>query len=156
MGKCGIGRLGSDFPALLPFSLASPDTVKPSLQKKDAEKRAVLVGVVSERGRLVCGAREPRTWPFHQANQCTIASRINVTPKGVNLPGSKPHSILAKANLLAHNNISQICYCGQILSQSGAVNCSFDTFGGNIYFAGDGTLSQKMMQFQILIQYRVI
>ena len=50
------------------------------------------------------------------------------------------HSILAVANLLAHNNISQICYCGQISLQSAAVNCSFsDTFGSNIYFAGDVT-----------------
>ena len=31
------------------------------------------------------------------------------------------------ANLLAHNNISQICYCGQISLQSAAVNCSFLT-----------------------------
>ena len=37
----------------------------------------------------------------------------------------KAHSILAVANLLAHNNISQICYCGQISLQSAAVNCSF-------------------------------
>ena len=29
------------------------------------------------------------------------------------------------ANLLAHNNKSQICYCGQISLQSAAVNCSF-------------------------------
>ena len=47
-------------------------------------------------------------------------------------------------NLFAHNNISQICYCGQISLQSAAVNCSFSDnltpFGGNIYFAGDGTL----------------
>ena len=28
-------------------------------------------------------------------------------------------------NLLANNNISQICYCGQISLQSAAVNCSF-------------------------------
>ena len=43
-----------------------------------------------------------------------IASKINVTPDEVYLPISKLHSILAVANLLAHNNISQICYCGQI------------------------------------------
>ena len=48
-----------------------------------------------------------------------------VPPKGVCLPISKLHSILAVANLLAHNNISQICYCGQISLQSAAVNCSF-------------------------------
>ena len=30
------------------------------------------------------------------------------------LPISKLHSILAVANLLAHDNISQICYCSQI------------------------------------------
>ena len=56
---------------------------------------------------------------------CTIASKINATPKGVYLPISKLHSNLAVANLLAHNNISQICYCGQISLQSAAVNCSF-------------------------------
>ena len=55
----------------------------------------------------------------------TIASKINVTPKGVYLPISKLHSILAVANLLAHNNKSQICYCGQISLQSAGVNCSF-------------------------------
>ena len=46
-------------------------------------------------------------------------------PKGVYLPISKLHSILAVANLLDHNNKSQICYCGQISLQSAAVNCSF-------------------------------
>ena len=56
-------------------------------------------------------------------NRCAIASKINETPKGVYLPISKLHSILAVANLLAHNNISQICYCGQISLQSAAVSC---------------------------------
>ena len=51
---------------------------------------------------------------------------------------AKLHSILAVANLLAHNNKSQICYCVQISLQSAAVDYSFsDTFGGNIYFAGN-------------------
>ena len=75
--------------------------------------------------------------------QCTIASKINVTPKGVYLPISKLHSILAVANLLAHNNKIRICYCGQISLQSAAVNCSFSDnltpLGGNICFAGDST-----------------
>ena len=67
-----------------------------------------------------------------------------VPPKGAYLPISKLHSILAVANLLAHNNKSQICYCGQISLQSAAVNCSFsDTFGGNIYFAGDLILASE-------------
>ena len=71
----------------------------------------------------------------------STASKINDTPKGVYSPISKLQSILVVANLLAHNNKSQICYCGQISLQSAAVNCSFsDTFGGNIYFAGDGAL----------------
>ena len=74
----------------------------------------------------------------------TIASKINGTPRVVCLPISKQHSILAVVNLLAHNNKSQICYCGQISLQSAAVNCSFsDTLGGNINFAGDGTLSRS-------------
>ena len=53
----------------------------------------------------------------------TIASKINDTPKGVYLPIS--NSILTEVNLLAHNNKSQICYCGQISLQSSAVNCGF-------------------------------
>ena len=56
---------------------------------------------------------------------CCDTSKINVTPKGVYTPFLKLHSILAVANLLAHNNISQICYCGQISLQSAAVNSSF-------------------------------
>ena len=44
---------------------------------------------------------------------------------GVYLPISKVSSILAVANLLAHNNISQICYRGQDSLQSDTVHCSF-------------------------------
>ena len=58
-------------------------------------------------------------------NVPTIASKINGTPKGVFLPISKLHSILVVANLLAHNNKSHICYCGQISLQIAAGNCSF-------------------------------
>ena len=39
------------------------------------------------------------------SSTCTITSKINGTPKGVYLPISKLHSILALANLLAHNNL---------------------------------------------------
>ena len=61
-------------------------------------------------------------------------------PKDIYLPISELHSILALANFVAHNKISQLCYCGQILLQRIAVNCSFSyTFGGNFYFAGDVT-----------------
>ena len=75
------------------------------------------------------------------AAKCTIASKINVTSKGVYLPISKLHSILTVANLLAHNKISQICYCGQISLESAAVYCSFfyTPLRGTIYFAGYGT-----------------
>ena len=38
--------------------------------------------------------------------KCTINSKINGTPKGVYLPISKLHSILAVPILLAHNNIT--------------------------------------------------
>ena len=60
------------------------------------------------------------------------------------MPISKLHSISAVANLLAHNNITPICYCGQISLPSAAVNCSFSDnltpLESNIYFAGDGTI----------------
>ena len=45
---------------------------------------------------------------------CIITSKINGTPKGVYFPITKLHSILALANLLAHNSIDQVCYCGKI------------------------------------------
>ena len=69
-----------------------------------------------------------------------MASKINGTPKGAYLPISKLHSILAVANLLAHNNKSQICYCGQIslqVLQLTAVFLTISHHGGNIFFAGD-------------------
>ena len=56
-----------------------------------------------------------------------------VPPKDVYLPISKLHSMLAVANLLAHNNKSQICYCGQISLQSAAVNKGFSD---NLTFLG--------------------
>ena len=78
----------------------------------------------------------------------TIASKINVTPRGVYLPISKLHSIFAMANLLAHNNISQICYCSQISITECCSQLQFfwqsHTFGGNIYFAGYGTLTHYL------------
>ena len=36
----------------------------------------------------------------------------------------RSYTLLAVANLLAHCNISWICYCGQISLQSATVNCS--------------------------------
>ena len=90
-------------------------------------------------------------------NGYTIASKINGTPKGVYLPISKLHSILAVANLLAHNNISQICYSSQISLQSAAVNCTFsDIFGGNIYFAGDGTFKNNVSKLNFVLQVPVV
>ena len=50
---------------------------------------------------------------------------INVTSKSVYLPFSKIHMILDVANLLAHNNINQICYSGQILVQSAVLDSNF-------------------------------
>ena len=63
--------------------------------------------------------------PHDKGPSCTIASKINVTSNGDYLPISKLHSILTGANLLAHNNISQICYYDQISFQSATVNSSF-------------------------------
>ena len=44
----------------------------------------------------------------YDSMKCTFGSKINVTPKNVYLPISKLHSIVAVANLVAHNNKSQI------------------------------------------------
>ena len=60
------------------------------------------------------------------SGKCAINSKINGTPKSVYLPFSKLNSILALANLLAHNNL--------FLSNYGQVK----TFGGTIYFAVGG------------------
>ena len=65
------------------------------------------------------------------------------------------YSISAEANLLAHNNKSQICYCNQILLQGATVHCSFtDTFGGNIYFAVDGTFINGSTYSTILNKFK--
>ena len=71
--------------------------------------------------------RVPIELPFMYVPRllCAIASKINGTPKGLYLPISKLHSNLAVAYLLAHNNISQICYCGQTLLQSAVVNSRY-------------------------------
>ena len=50
---------------------------------------------------------------YRRAFLCTINSKINDTPKGVYLPILELLSILAVANLLAHNNIT-ISYFGQV------------------------------------------
>ena len=58
--------------------------------------------------------------------------------------------IISLVNILAHNNKSQICYCGQISLQSAAVNGSFsDTFGGTIYFAGDAMVPADLFIMKI-------
>ena len=75
-------------------------------------------------------------------SQCTIAYKINGTPKVVYLAISKLHSILAVANLLAHNFIT-ISYYGQVnslkLKSSVALNGQVNPFGGAIYFTVDDT-----------------
>ena len=65
---------------------------------------------------------------------------------GVYLPISKLHSILA--NLLAHNNTRQICYCGQISLQSATVNCSFS---GHLT-----SLGVTIINFILLAIYKLI
>ena len=72
------------------------------------------------------------------------ASKINGTPKGVFLPMSKLTSILARENLLALNNISQLIFFTAVkfhykVLQLTAVFWQSEIIGGNVYFAGDGT-----------------
>ena len=62
--------------------------------------------------------------PVQNTDVCIIASKIYGTAKYIRSI-LKLHSILAVTNLLAHNSISQICYCDQISLQSNAVKCSF-------------------------------
>ena len=76
-------------------------------------------------------------------NVCTITSKINVTPKRCLLTHLEGTFYFSLAHLLAHNNKSQICYCGQI--SLATVCCSFLTIwylwgGGNFNFAGDCTV----------------
>ena len=70
---------------------------------------------------------------------------------------SKLHSILAV--VIAHNNKSQICYCGQISLQSAAVNCSFSDnmtpLWGITYFAADGTFANVSMAHKFYCQYHL-
>ena len=73
-----------------------------------------------------------------------IASKITVTLKGVYWPISKLHSILAVADLLAHNNKSQFVTAVKFhyrVLQLTAVFLTIWHLWGNIYFAGDGHIS---------------
>ena len=72
--------------------------------------------------------------------ECTIASKTIVTPKGVYLPVSMVHSILAAANLLAHNNkikfVTAVKFNYKVLE---FFSFFLILLGGTIYFADDGT-----------------
>ena len=61
-------------------------------------------------GTKKCALVAPRSTYIHA---CAIYSKVNGTPKGVYLPVSKLHSILAVGNLLAHNNL-WLCYYVQV------------------------------------------
>ena len=74
-----------------------------------------------------------------------------VPPKGVYLPISKLHSILTIKNLLAHNNISQISYCGQISIQSAAVNWCFSVTTLGVTFLLLAMLRKFCIWFPITI-----
>ena len=54
-------------------------------------------------------------------------------------------------NLLAHNNKSQICYCGQVSLQSAAVKCSFLTPLG-VTFNLLGMVQQFLMLLKFVLQ----
>ena len=83
---------------------------------------------------LCVAIKKIKQFKYYVNLMCTFASKINGTLKGVYLPISKLHSILAVTNLFAHSNISQICYCGQISIQCAAVNfsCSVN-FGVHLF-----------------------
>ena len=55
---------------------------------------------------------------------CTTYSKINGTSKDVYLPLSKLHSILAIANLLAHNNIAKLLCASKFATVK--IECSFE------------------------------
>ena len=87
----------------------------------------IIIIIIRRKGFLVKDYKDTiktlDTRAVHCYNIATIASKINATLKGEILLIS--NTIVPVLNLLAHNNISQICYCGQISLQSAAVNCSF-------------------------------
>ena len=74
------------------------------------QQQIKLVNVLATvEASLLCTSN---SWSFFLFQQklklslCTINSKIYGTPKGVYLPISKLHSILAVVNLLAHNNLT--------------------------------------------------
>ena len=72
--------------------------------------------------------------------ECIIVSKINVTSRRCLFANFEATLDFIRSEFTCpYNNTSRICYCGQISLQSDAVNQQSDTFGGNIYFAGDGT-----------------
>ena len=79
---------------------------------------------------------------MYNKSSCTISSKINGTSKGFYLSMSKLHSILAVANLLAHNNITNSYYVQvNLLQLESSVSSKWASkhLWGTIYFAVDGT-----------------
>ena len=94
----------------------------------------------------------------------TMNNKINGTPKGVYLLISKLNSILAVANLLAHNNISYItisCYVQvnslRLKSNLASKWKKVHTFGGTIYFAVDDTIKQfKQIKNELVVYFKIL
>ena len=81
----------------------------------------IIINISNNNNRLL----EQITLEAHLNNNMYHRQQNKCYPKGVYLPISKLHSFLAVAILLAHNDISEICYYCQTLLLSTAVNCCF-------------------------------
>ena len=69
---------------------------------------------------------------YNTTHICTIASKINVTPKCLCLPISKLHPILAVVNLLAHNNINKLLWASKFTTAK--IECSFRNVQVNTFW----------------------
>ena len=81
----------------------------------------IIINISNNNNRLL----EQIILEAHLNNNMYHRQQNKCYPKGVYLPISKLHSFLAVAILHVHNNISEICYYGQTLLLSAAVNCCF-------------------------------
>ena len=82
---------------------------------QNIETTVRLITVKASGYNLASGGKMLTWWllPPSMLCRCTINIKIKGTPNGVYMPISKLHSILALANLLAHNNL-WLCYYGQV------------------------------------------
>ena len=142
-GRVGPGRPACN-PTLFGWSLGvdafleeneeklGRNTSTASLSSENKRKKSTKIS-----GKCKCYSRSISSLPVSTIGYGTIASKINVTPPNVLTCPFRNFTLITKVKFVT---------AVKFFLQSAAVNCSYSvTFGGNIYFARDGTYTSNAL-----------